>query len=139
LHYGIEEDTLPSGGNTMFCLPTFPFRINRLVSRCICIDIKVFYRQSCLYGIVLCRYRDITADRHTQNEQSKVTKRPIVVVSARLYKFEKMPTTIHVFRNGDELFKGVKFVLSKRDLHNWDQLLTLIGDKIQLRTGAARK
>lgn len=84
-------------------------------------------------------YRDITADRHTQNEQSKVTKRPIVVVSARLYKFEKMPTTIHVFRNGDELFKGVKFVLSKRDLHNWDQLLTLIGDKIQLRTGAARK
>ena len=72
-----------------------------------------------------------------------------------------MTVVCSVFRNGDELFKGIKFVLSRRDLYNWDQvsrrvpqpvvpllpehpghlsqLLTLIGDKIQLRTGAARK
>ncbi|XP_065843645.1 doublecortin domain-containing protein 2-like [Oscarella lobularis] len=76
---------------------------------------------------------------HTTEDLLTKARRIPVIVSARLHRFDKTPIQIHVFRNGDEIFKGIKFVLSKRDMQNWDLLMGMITEKIQLRTGAVRK
>eukprot|EP01137_Pigoraptor_chileana_P023770 Opistho-2@90635 len=75
-------------------------------------------------------------------EASFVKRRKTVVRSARAVKEAKLaghPIIITVFRNGDTLFHGVKLILTKRNLADFDHVLTVITERIKLQSGFARR
>ncbi|XP_047201835.1 doublecortin domain-containing protein 2B isoform X2 [Girardinichthys multiradiatus] len=74
----------------------------------------------------------------TRNEaQAKVMLRPNV--SAKWRKFVPVPCIVHVFRNGDILCPPFRFIIPRSMRQDLDQILSLITEKVSLRTGAVRR
>ncbi|XP_036006734.1 doublecortin domain-containing protein 2B isoform X2 [Fundulus heteroclitus] len=69
--------------------------------------------------------------------QAKVIQRPNV--SAKWRKFIPVPCIIHVFRNGDLLCPPFRFIIPRSMQQDLDQVLSLITEKVSLRTGAVRR
>ncbi|XP_014912804.1 doublecortin domain-containing protein 2B isoform X3 [Poecilia latipinna] len=69
--------------------------------------------------------------------QVKVIQRPNV--SAKWRKFIPVPCIIHVFRNGDLLCPPFRFIIPRSLQQDLDQILSLITEKVSLRTGAVRR
>ncbi|XP_043998017.1 doublecortin domain-containing protein 2B [Gambusia affinis] len=69
--------------------------------------------------------------------QVKVIQRPNV--SAKWRKFISVPCIIHVFRNGDLLCPPFRFIIPRSLQQDLDQILSLITEKVSLRTGAVRR
>uniref|UniRef100_A0A3B3VNF2 Doublecortin domain containing 2B n=1 Tax=Poecilia latipinna TaxID=48699 RepID=A0A3B3VNF2_9TELE len=67
----------------------------------------------------------------------KVIQRPNV--SAKWRKFIPVPCIIHVFRNGDLLCPPFRFIIPRSLQQDLDQILSLITEKVSLRTGAVRR
>ncbi|XP_034777664.2 doublecortin domain-containing protein 2C isoform X2 [Acipenser ruthenus] len=59
-----------------------------------------------------------------------------IIVSARCRKVLHESCTINVFTNGEILVPPVRVLLPKYTLRNWDRVLAMVTDKVQLRTGA---
>ncbi|PIK40598.1 hypothetical protein BSL78_22547, partial [Apostichopus japonicus] len=62
-----------------------------------------------------------------------------IKVSAKIRKPADGPKTIHVYRNGDTLYPSVRLLLTKRMLSNWDVVLQVVTDRVNLINGAVRK
>uniref|UniRef100_A0A3B3UE53 Doublecortin domain containing 2B n=1 Tax=Poecilia latipinna TaxID=48699 RepID=A0A3B3UE53_9TELE len=60
-------------------------------------------------------------------------------VSAKWRKFIPVPCIIHVFRNGDLLCPPFRFIIPRSLQQDLDQILSLITEKVSLRTGAVRR
>uniref|UniRef100_A0A3Q2P1I4 Doublecortin domain containing 2B n=1 Tax=Fundulus heteroclitus TaxID=8078 RepID=A0A3Q2P1I4_FUNHE len=60
-------------------------------------------------------------------------------VSAKWRKFIPVPCIIHVFRNGDLLCPPFRFIIPRSMQQDLDQVLSLITEKVSLRTGAVRR
>ncbi|KAK5599572.1 hypothetical protein CRENBAI_019111 [Crenichthys baileyi] len=74
----------------------------------------------------------------TRNEaQAKGMQRPNV--SAKWRKFIPVPCIVHVFRNGDILCPPFRFIIPRSMRQDLDQILSLITEKVSLRTGAVRR
>ncbi|XP_070776442.1 doublecortin domain-containing protein 2B [Enoplosus armatus] len=69
--------------------------------------------------------------------QAKVTQRPNV--SAKWRKFIPVPCIIHVFRNGDLLCPPFRFIIPRSMRQDLEQILSLVTEKVSLRTGAVRR
>ncbi|XP_022052433.1 doublecortin domain-containing protein 2B isoform X1 [Acanthochromis polyacanthus] len=69
--------------------------------------------------------------------QAKVIQRPNV--SAKWRKFIPVPCIIHVFRNGDLLCPPFRFIIPRSMQQDLEQILSLITEKVSLRTGAVRR
>ncbi|XP_023255283.1 doublecortin domain-containing protein 2B [Seriola lalandi dorsalis] len=69
--------------------------------------------------------------------QAKVTQRPNV--SAKWRKFIPVPCIIHVFRNGDLLCPPFRFIIPRSMQQDLEQILSLVTEKVSLRTGAVRR
>ncbi|XP_015235458.1 PREDICTED: doublecortin domain-containing protein 2B-like isoform X2 [Cyprinodon variegatus] len=69
--------------------------------------------------------------------QAKVIQRPNV--SAKWRKFIPVPCIIHVFRNGDLLCPPFRFIIPRSMQQDLDQILSLVTEKVSLRTGAVRR
>ncbi|XP_071355105.1 doublecortin domain-containing protein 2B isoform X2 [Trachinotus anak] len=69
--------------------------------------------------------------------QAKVTQRP--TVSAKWRKFIPVPCIIHVFRNGDLLCPPFRFIIPRSMQQDLEQILSLVTEKVSLRTGAVRR
>ncbi|XP_041669311.1 doublecortin domain-containing protein 2B [Cheilinus undulatus] len=69
--------------------------------------------------------------------QAKVTQRPNV--SAKWRKFIPVPCILHVFRNGDLLCPPFRFIIPRSMRQDLDQILSLVTEKVSLRTGAVRR
>uniref|UniRef100_A0A3B5AXD8 Doublecortin domain containing 2B n=1 Tax=Stegastes partitus TaxID=144197 RepID=A0A3B5AXD8_9TELE len=72
-----------------------------------------------------------------EDTQAKVTQRPNV--SAKWRKFIPVPCIIHVFRNGDLLCPPFRFIIPRSLQQDLEQILSLITEKVSLRTGAVRR
>ncbi|XP_077415371.1 doublecortin domain-containing protein 2B [Vanacampus margaritifer] len=72
-----------------------------------------------------------------EDTQAKIIPRPIV--SAKWRKFVPMPCIIHVFRNGDLLCPPFRFIIPRSMQRDLEQILSLVTDKVSLRTGAVRR
>ncbi|XP_032356608.1 doublecortin domain-containing protein 2B isoform X2 [Etheostoma spectabile] len=72
-----------------------------------------------------------------EETQAKVTQRPNV--SAKWRKFIPVPCIIHVFRNGDLLCPPFRFILPRSMRQDLEQILSLVTEKVSLRTGAVRR
>ncbi|XP_072221696.1 doublecortin domain-containing protein 2B isoform X2 [Leuresthes tenuis] len=72
-----------------------------------------------------------------EETQAKVIQRPNV--SAKWRKFIPVPCIIHVFRNGDLLCPPFRFIIPRSMRQDLEQILSLITEKVSLRTGAARR
>lgn len=62
-----------------------------------------------------------------------------IQASAKISKPADGPKTIHVYRNGDTLYPSVRLLLTKRMLSNWDVVLQVITERVNLINGAVRK
>uniref|UniRef100_A0A1A7X9Q7 Doublecortin domain containing 2B n=1 Tax=Iconisemion striatum TaxID=60296 RepID=A0A1A7X9Q7_9TELE len=71
----------------------------------------------------------------SDTQQAKVLQRPNV--SAKWRKFIPVPCIIHVFRNGDLLSPPFRFIIPRT--MQQEQILSLITEKVSLRTGAVRR
>uniref|UniRef100_A0A3B4A7W7 Doublecortin domain-containing protein n=1 Tax=Periophthalmus magnuspinnatus TaxID=409849 RepID=A0A3B4A7W7_9GOBI len=60
-------------------------------------------------------------------------------VSAKWRKFIPIPCIIHVFRNGDLLCPPFRFIIPRNMQQDLEQILSLVTDKVSLRTGAVRR
>ncbi|XP_002733380.1 doublecortin domain-containing protein 2-like [Saccoglossus kowalevskii] len=60
-------------------------------------------------------------------------------VAARWREWIAQPCAIHVYRNGDFLNHPVKMLLPQKALHNWDMVLDMVTDRVNLTTGAVRR
>uniref|UniRef100_A0A3P8TL77 Doublecortin domain containing 2B n=1 Tax=Amphiprion percula TaxID=161767 RepID=A0A3P8TL77_AMPPE len=60
-------------------------------------------------------------------------------VSAKWRKFIPVPCIIHVFRNGDLLCPPFRFIIPRSMQQDLEQILSLITEKVSLRTGAVRR
>uniref|UniRef100_UPI0037E7B354 doublecortin domain-containing protein 2B n=1 Tax=Semicossyphus pulcher TaxID=241346 RepID=UPI0037E7B354 len=69
--------------------------------------------------------------------QAKVTQRPNV--SAKWRKFIPVPCILHVFRNGDLLCPPFRFIIPRSMRQDLEQILSLVTEKVSLRTGAVRR
>ncbi|XP_074548167.1 doublecortin domain-containing protein 2B [Halichoeres trimaculatus] len=69
--------------------------------------------------------------------QGKVMQRPNV--SAKWRKFIPVPCILHVFRNGDLLCPPFRFIIPRSMRQDLEQILSLITEKVSLRTGAVRR
>ncbi|XP_061897491.1 doublecortin domain-containing protein 2B isoform X2 [Entelurus aequoreus] len=69
--------------------------------------------------------------------QGKVIQRPNV--SAKWRKFVPVPCIIHVFRNGDPLCPPFRFIIPRSMQKDLEQILSLVTEKVSLRTGAVRR
>ncbi|XP_013870693.1 doublecortin domain-containing protein 2B isoform X2 [Austrofundulus limnaeus] len=69
--------------------------------------------------------------------QAKIIQRPSV--SAKWRKFIPVPCIIHVVRNGDLLSPPFRFILPRSMQQDLEQVLSLITEKVSLRTGAVRR
>ncbi|KAJ0063126.1 hypothetical protein NL108_012591, partial [Boleophthalmus pectinirostris] len=72
-----------------------------------------------------------------EETQTKVIQRPNV--SAKWRKFIPIPCIIHVFRNGDLLCPPFRFIIPRNMQQDLEQILSLVTDKVSLRTGAVRR
>ncbi|XP_070698404.1 doublecortin domain-containing protein 2B [Pempheris klunzingeri] len=72
-----------------------------------------------------------------EETQAKVTQRPNV--SAKWRKFIPVPCILHVFRNGDLLCPPFRFIIPRSMRHDLEQILSLVTEKVSLRTGAVRR
>ncbi|XP_075930557.1 doublecortin domain-containing protein 2-like isoform X1 [Petromyzon marinus] len=61
------------------------------------------------------------------------------VVSSRWKRPTEEPITIFVFTNGDAVRPAVRILLTQRILGNWENVLKVVTDRVDLRTGAARR
>ncbi|XP_038652884.1 doublecortin domain-containing protein 2-like isoform X2 [Scyliorhinus canicula] len=62
-----------------------------------------------------------------------------IIASARFRKPTQEPCIICVFTNGDLLNPATRLLIPKRILGQWEQVLSSITEKVNLRTGAVRK
>ncbi|XP_059509058.1 doublecortin domain-containing protein 2-like isoform X2 [Stegostoma tigrinum] len=62
-----------------------------------------------------------------------------IIASARFRKPAQEPCIICVFSNGDFLSPATRLLIPKRILGQWEQVLSSINEKVNLRTGAVRK
>ncbi|XP_034530380.1 doublecortin domain-containing protein 2B [Notolabrus celidotus] len=69
--------------------------------------------------------------------QGKNIQRPNV--SAKWRKFIPVPCILHVFRNGDLLCPPFRFIIPRNMRQDLEQILSLITEKVSLRTGAVRR
>ncbi|XP_068608209.1 doublecortin domain-containing protein 2B [Brachionichthys hirsutus] len=72
-----------------------------------------------------------------EETQAKVTQRPNV--SAKWRMFIPVPCILHVFRNGDLLCPPFRFIIPRHMRQDLEQILSLITEKVSLRTGAVRR
>ncbi|XP_044023690.1 doublecortin domain-containing protein 2B isoform X2 [Siniperca chuatsi] len=72
-----------------------------------------------------------------EETQAKLTQRPNV--SAKWRKFIPVPCIIHVFRNGDLLCPPFRFIIPRSMRQDLEQILSLVTEKVSLRTGAVRR
>ncbi|XP_055087266.1 doublecortin domain-containing protein 2B [Periophthalmus magnuspinnatus] len=72
-----------------------------------------------------------------EETQIKVIQNPNV--SAKWRKFIPIPCIIHVFRNGDLLCPPFRFIIPRNMQQDLEQILSLVTDKVSLRTGAVRR
>ncbi|XP_069576528.1 doublecortin domain-containing protein 2B isoform X1 [Brachyistius frenatus] len=72
-----------------------------------------------------------------EETQAKVIQRPNV--SAKWRKFIPVPCIIHVFRNGDLLCLPFRFIIPRSMQQDLEQILSLVTEKVSLRTGAVRR
>ncbi|XP_040917472.1 doublecortin domain-containing protein 2B [Toxotes jaculatrix] len=72
-----------------------------------------------------------------EETQAKAAQRPNV--SAKWRKFIPVPCIIHVFRNGDLLCPPFRFILPRSMQQDLEQILSLVTEKVSLRTGAVRR
>ncbi|XP_077588131.1 doublecortin domain-containing protein 2B isoform X3 [Stigmatopora nigra] len=72
-----------------------------------------------------------------EETQAKLIQRPIV--SAKWRKFIPLPCIIHVFRNGDLLSPPFRFIIPRSMQRDLEQILSLVTEKVSLRTGAVRR
>ncbi|XP_030614981.1 doublecortin domain-containing protein 2B isoform X2 [Archocentrus centrarchus] len=72
-----------------------------------------------------------------EETQARAVQRPNV--SAKWRKFIPLPCIIHVFRNGDLLCPPFRFIIPRSMQQDLDQILSLITEKVSLRTGAVRR
>ncbi|KAM9341533.1 doublecortin domain-containing protein 2B [Symphorus nematophorus] len=72
-----------------------------------------------------------------EETQAKVTQRPNV--SAKWRKFIPVPCILHVFRNGDLLCPPFRFIIPRSMQQDLEQILSLVTEKVSLRTGAVRR
>eukprot|EP00064_Thunnus_orientalis_P018868 superscaffoldBa00004495_g18976 len=72
-----------------------------------------------------------------EETQAKIIQRPNV--SARWKKFIPVPCIIHVFRNGDFLCAPFRFIIPRSMQQDLEQILSLVTEKVSLRTGAVRR
>ncbi|XP_041828759.1 doublecortin domain-containing protein 2B [Melanotaenia boesemani] len=72
-----------------------------------------------------------------EETQAKAIQRPNV--SAKWRKFIPVPCIIHVFRNGDLLCPPFRFIIPRSMRQDLEQILSLITEKVSLRTGAVRR
>ncbi|XP_077394668.1 doublecortin domain-containing protein 2B [Festucalex cinctus] len=72
-----------------------------------------------------------------EDTQAKIIQRPIV--SAKWRKFVPVPCIIHVFRNGDLLCPPFRFIIPRSMQRDLEQILSMVTDKVSLRTGAVRR
>uniref|UniRef100_A0A7N6B333 Doublecortin domain-containing protein n=1 Tax=Anabas testudineus TaxID=64144 RepID=A0A7N6B333_ANATE len=68
---------------------------------------------------------------------AKVTQRPNF--SAKWRKLIPVPCIIHVFRNGDLLCPPFRFIIPRSLQQDLEQILSLVTEKVGLRTGAVRR
>ncbi|KAL5493615.1 hypothetical protein EMCRGX_G014819 [Ephydatia muelleri] len=61
-----------------------------------------------------------------------------VAASARYKKPVEKPLVIHVFRNGDERFRGARVLLPRIIMNQWEMVLETITEKLELYTPAKR-
>ncbi|XP_034015201.1 doublecortin domain-containing protein 2B [Thalassophryne amazonica] len=72
-----------------------------------------------------------------EETQTRVIQRPNV--SAKWRKFLPVPCIIHVFRNGDILCPPFRFIVPRSVQQDLEQILSMITEKVSLRTGAVRR
>ncbi|XP_061699199.1 doublecortin domain-containing protein 2B [Syngnathoides biaculeatus] len=72
-----------------------------------------------------------------EDTQAKIIQRPNV--SAKWRKFVPVPCVIHVFRNGDILCPPFRFIIPRSMQRDLEQILSLVTEKVSLRTGAVRR
>ncbi|XP_035530573.1 doublecortin domain-containing protein 2B [Morone saxatilis] len=72
-----------------------------------------------------------------EETQAKVTQRPNV--SAKWRRFIPVPCILHVFRNGDLLCPPFRFIIPRSMRQDLEQILSLVTEKVSLRTGAVRR
>ncbi|XP_035024853.1 doublecortin domain-containing protein 2B isoform X2 [Hippoglossus stenolepis] len=72
-----------------------------------------------------------------EEPQAKAAQRPNV--SAKWRKFIPVPCIIHVFRNGDILCPPFRFIIPRSMQQDLEQVLSLVTEKVCLRTGAVRR
>ncbi|KAM7375971.1 hypothetical protein PAMP_005725 [Pampus punctatissimus] len=72
-----------------------------------------------------------------EETQAKIIQRPNV--SAKWKKFIPVPCIIHVFRNGDLLCPPFRFIIPRSMQQDLEQILSLVTEKVSLRTGAVRR
>ncbi|XP_028995485.1 doublecortin domain-containing protein 2B isoform X2 [Betta splendens] len=69
--------------------------------------------------------------------QARGTQRPSL--SAKWRKLLPVPCIIHVFRNGDLLCPPFRFIIPRSLQRDLEQILSLVTEKVSLRTGAVRR
>nr|XP_020446400.1 doublecortin domain-containing protein 2-like isoform X3 [Monopterus albus] len=72
-----------------------------------------------------------------EETQAKVNQRPNV--SAKWRRFIPVPCIIHVFRNGDLLCPPFRFIIPRSMQQDLEQILSLVTEKVSLRSGAVRR
>ncbi|XP_029900754.1 doublecortin domain-containing protein 2B [Myripristis murdjan] len=72
-----------------------------------------------------------------EGTQARLIQRPNV--SAKWRKFIPVPCIIHVFRNGDPLCPPFRFIIPRSLRQDLEQILSLVTEKVSLRTGAVRR
>ncbi|XP_041039940.1 doublecortin domain-containing protein 2-like [Carcharodon carcharias] len=75
----------------------------------------------------------------TKDVQIKPVAHSRIIASARFRKHAQEPCIICVFTNGDPLSPAIRLLIPKRILGQWEQVLSSITEKVNLRTGAVRK
>ncbi|XP_078279350.1 doublecortin domain-containing protein 2B [Rhinoraja longicauda] len=60
-------------------------------------------------------------------------------VSGRWRKCVHMPCIVNIFRNGDLLSPPFRLIIPKYVMSDWEQILALVTEKANIRTGAVRR
>ncbi|XP_043933239.1 doublecortin domain-containing protein 2C [Protopterus annectens] len=86
-------------------------------------------------------YLGITTSKPQRRKSVEI--RPVVhskiVAPARWKKFVHEPYTINVFTNGDLLRPPVKILIPKYIEQDWERILSMVTEKVYLRTGAVQR
>ncbi|XP_074065699.1 doublecortin domain-containing protein 2C isoform X2 [Macrotis lagotis] len=87
-------------------------------------------------------YFHITPQKPTRMKQVKEI-RPVVhsdlVVSSRWQTYCRKPCHINVFTNGNLFIPPAKLIIPRFTLYDWDNVLTMIGEKVQPLSGGVRR